>query len=73
MLPWGDNGPGTGVDRCIRGVLVELVPASLHARQQYADNTVEVGHGRLKVGLGPMRGLERFRSGWIVVGGHAWG
>jgi len=48
-----------------------LVPAALHVTEQYANNTVEADHGRLKARLRPMRGLKRFRSTAIIAAGHA--
>ena len=52
-------------------VLDEFVPSALHVTQQYANNAVEVDHGRLKARLRPMRGLKRFRSARILAAGHA--
>ena len=52
-------------------VLDECVPGALHVTQQYANNTVEADHGRLKARLRPMRGLKRFRSARILAAGHA--
>ena len=52
-------------------VLDELVPAALHLTEQYANNTVEADHGRLKARLRPMRGLKRFRSAAVIAVGHA--
>jgi transposase-like protein len=49
----------------------ELVPGALHTTEQYANNTIEVDHGRLKARLRPMRGLKTFRSARIVATGHA--
>jgi transposase-like protein len=43
----------------------------LHTLEQYANNPVEAGHGRLKARLGPMRGLKRHRSAPILATGHA--
>ncbi len=39
-------------------VLDELIPTALHGTEQYANNTVEADHGRLKARLRPMRGLQ---------------
>jgi len=52
-------------------VLDELVPSALHTVEQYANNPVEVDHGRLKARLRPMRGLKRRRSAWTLAAGHA--
>jgi IS6 family transposase len=43
-------------------VLDELAPSALHTFEQYANNPIEAGHGRLKARLRPMRGLKRHRS-----------
>jgi len=40
----------------------ELIPAAPHITEQYANNSVEADHGRLKARLRPMRGLHTFRS-----------
>jgi len=40
-------------------VLEELLPASWHRTEQYANNRVEADHGRLKSRLRPMRGSSR--------------
>jgi transposase, IS6 family len=34
-------------------VLDELLPAALHVLEQYANNSIEADHGRLKLGCGP--------------------
>ena len=52
-------------------VLDELIPSALHTVEQYANNLVEAGHGRLKARLRPMRGLKRHRSARILAAGHA--
>jgi transposase-like protein len=52
-------------------ILDELVPGALHVTEQYANNTVETDHGRLKARLRPMRGMKRFRSARTVAAGHA--
>ncbi len=52
-------------------ILDELVPGALHTTQQYANNTIEADHGRLKARLRPMRGLKTFRSARILTTGHA--
>ena len=53
------------------GVLEEVAPAAWHRTDRYANNRVEVDHGRLKARLGPMRGLKQDRSARIVIAGHA--
>jgi transposase-like protein len=40
-------------------VLEELLPAVWHRTEQYANNRVEAGHGRLKARLRPMRGCDQ--------------
>jgi transposase, IS6 family len=52
-------------------VLAELAPVAWHRTDQYANNRVEAGHGRLKARLRPMRGLKQDRSAKIVIAGHA--
>ncbi len=52
-------------------VLDELIPGALHGTEQYANNTIEAVHGRLKARLRPMRGLKTFRSARAIGTGHA--
>jgi transposase-like protein len=52
-------------------VLEDLLPASWHRTDQYANNRVECDHGRLKARLRPMRGLKQDRSARVVIAGHA--
>ncbi|MBA2558279.1 MAG: IS6 family transposase [Propionibacteriales bacterium] len=52
-------------------VLDELVPSAMRSTEQYANNAVEVDHGRLKARLRPMRGLKRFGSVRVLAAGHA--
>jgi IS6 family transposase len=53
-------------------VLEELLPATWHRTDQYANNRVECDHGRLKARLRPMRGLKQDRSARVVIiAGHA--
>jgi transposase-like protein len=52
-------------------VLEDLLPASWHRTDQYANNQVECDHGRLKARLRPMRGLKQDRSARVVIAGHA--
>ena len=49
----------------------ELERAARHVTDQYANNSVEADHGRLKARLRPMRGLKRLRSARTVSAGHA--
>jgi len=51
-------------------VLDELLPSACHITEQYANNTVEDDHGRLKSRLRPMRGLKRLRSARVIGTGH---
>jgi transposase-like protein len=43
-------------------VLEDLLPATWHRTDQYANNRIECDHGRLKARLRPMRGLKQDRS-----------
>jgi IS6 family transposase len=52
-------------------VIEELIPAACHVTEQYANNSVEADHGRLKARLRPMRGLKRLRSARVIGAGHA--
>jgi transposase-like protein len=52
-------------------VIDELVPAARHVTEQYANNSVEADHGRLKARLRPMRGLKRLASARTIAAGHA--
>ena len=52
-------------------VLDELVPATRHVTDRYANNRIEADHARLKARLRPVRGLKQPRSARIVVAGHA--
>jgi transposase-like protein len=57
--------------RIYPAVLDEVLPAAFHDVEQYANNSVEADHGRLKARLRPVRGLKRDRSGRVVALGHA--
>ena len=52
-------------------VLDDLLEATWHRTERYANNRVETDHGRLKARLEPMRGLKQERSTSIVIAGHA--
>ena len=52
-------------------VIDELAPAARHVLEQYANNSVEADHGRLKARLRPMRGVKTIRSLRTVAAGHA--
>jgi IS6 family transposase len=52
-------------------VLDELLPATWHRTDRYANNRVEADHGRLKARLRPMRGLKRDRRARVIIVGHA--
>ena len=52
-------------------MIEELLFDVAHDTEQYANNTVEADHGRLKARLRPMRGLKRDRSASVVIRGHA--
>ena len=53
------------------GVLDELLPATWHHVEQYANNPIEADHSQLKRRLRPMRGLQTDRTAQIVIAGHA--
>jgi transposase-like protein len=48
-------------------VLDELLPATWHCTERYANNRVEGDHGRLKARLRPMRGLRQDRSATVII------
>jgi IS6 family transposase len=52
-------------------VLEEIVPSARHVTEQYANNSIEADHGRLKARLRPMRGLKRLASARTLAAGHA--
>jgi transposase-like protein len=52
-------------------VLEDLLPASWHHTDRYANNRVECDHGRLKARLRPMHGLKQDRSARVIIAGHA--
>ena len=52
-------------------VLDELVPAACHVTEQYANNSIESDHGRLKSRLRAMRGLKQLRCARVITAGHA--
>src|SRR5215472_9752359 len=52
-------------------VIDELAPATRHVLEQYANNTVEADHARLKARLRPMRGLKTIRTLRTIAPGHA--
>jgi transposase-like protein len=52
-------------------VIDDLVPAARHVLEQYANNSLEADHARLKARLRPMRGLKSVRSLRTVAVGHA--
>ena len=52
-------------------VIDELVPATRHVLEQYASNTVEADHGRLKARLRPMRAIKTISSLRHVTAGQA--
>ncbi len=49
----------------------KLIPTARHDTEQYANNTFEADHGRLKARLRPMRSLKTSRSARILAAGHA--
>ena len=52
-------------------VIEDLVPATWHHVERYANNPIECDHGRLKARLRPMRGLKRARCARVIVAGPA--
>jgi transposase, IS6 family len=52
-------------------VLDDLLPATWHRTDQYANNRIECDHGRLKARLRPMRGRKQDRSATVMLAGHA--
>jgi IS6 family transposase len=52
-------------------VLDELLPATCHVLEKYANNPIESDHGRLKSRLRPMRGLKQLRCARVITTGHA--
>jgi transposase-like protein len=52
-------------------IVDELLPGARHVLEQYAINTIEADHGRLKARLRPMRGIKTIRSLRIVAAWHA--
>ncbi|MGC9668511.1 IS6 family transposase [Planosporangium sp. 12N6] len=53
------------------GVLDELIPQAWHHVEQYANNSIEAGHGRLKHRLRPMRGLRTDETAHVIIAAHA--
>lgn len=53
------------------GVVDDVLPASHHETEQYANNRIEADHGRLKARLRPMRGLKGDSTARVIVRGHA--
>ncbi len=51
--------------------LDELIPTAVHDPEQYATNTIEADHGRLKARPRPMRGPKTLRSARVLAAGHA--
>jgi IS6 family transposase len=52
-------------------VIADLLPATVHNTEQYANNRVECDHGRLKARLRPMRGLKTDHTASVIIRGHA--
>ncbi len=55
----------------LRVVIDELIPATFHNVERYANNRIEADHGRLKARLRPMRGYKRDHSARVIMRGHA--
>jgi transposase-like protein len=54
-----------------RAAIHDLMPATLHDTERYANNRIECDHGRLKARLRPMQGLKRDDTARVVMRGHA--
>jgi transposase-like protein len=56
-------------DRALADLMVldDLLEATWHRTERYANNRLEADHGRLEARLGPMRGLKQDRSASIVL------
>jgi transposase-like protein len=52
-------------------VLDDLLAATWHRTDQYANTAIECDHGRLTARRRPMRGRTQDRSATVVVAGHA--
>jgi transposase, IS6 family len=52
-------------------VLEELVPASRHHVERWANNRIKADHSRLKHWLRPMRGLRTGRTAAVIIAGLA--
>src|SRR5262249_6861489 len=52
-------------------VVDEAVSSALHVTDRYANNAIEADHGRLKAGLGTMRGLKRAWTLRTAAAGNA--
>jgi IS6 family transposase len=72
-LPHGPSPVEVTTDRApvYPRVIDDRAPPARHLLEQYANNTVEADHGRLKARLRPMRGLKTIRSLRTIATGHA--
>jgi IS6 family transposase len=52
-------------------VIDDFVPAARHVFEQYANNSVEADHSRLKARLRPMPAMKTIRSLRVIAAGHA--
>jgi len=52
-------------------VLDDLLPATWHRTDQYANNRTECDHGRLQARRRPIRGRNQDRSATVLLAGHA--
>jgi len=48
-----------------------VLRGAMHDTEQYANNSIECDHGRLKSRLRPMRGIKTKRTAGILIRGHA--
>jgi transposase-like protein len=61
----------TDLAPALETVIEDVTPHAFHNTEQYANNSVECDHGRLKARLRPMRGLKTNRTAQVVIAGHA--
>ena len=62
----------TDKSRALAGAIEDTFGGEVfHDTEQYANNSIECDHGRLKARLRPMRGIKRRPSLVVLVAGHA--
>ena len=57
--------------KALIGAVQDVLPDAEHDSSVHANNRVECDHGRLKLRLRPMRGLQSDRTASVVIRGHA--